>query len=167
MDIYLITNLVTGQVYVGKAENYLERFERHILQSKDDNKNCNSISKNMRIYGKEKFNVIRLEQCEDDKWREREMFWINHYKEIHKDKCLNILNGTGALTRPILELHENKVYQSLSEAAEALDLKKSDIYYSCREKLGLANLNKRLLDRLKGYSFRYTFLTAKEAKQKK
>lgn len=167
MDIYLIRNNVTGQFYVGKAVDYKVRFENHKRSASRDTKNSQSISKNMRTYGVHNFTIELLLTCGDDEWQEVEMRLINEHRNKDPSKCLNIIMNSGSRKRPIRELTTGKQFETAAEASIEFGVTKEDIRYSCRSKIGLANLNKNLLERLKGYSFSYTYLTQKEKSKKR
>lgn len=167
MDIYIVKNVKTGQFYIGKAVNYLERWEKHKLSSSQDHRKNNSLAKNIRTYGIENFTIELLTTCKDDEWREVEMRLINEYRDKDPSKCLNILTNRGAQIRPVLELTTRTIFDSTQHAADFLGLQKADIRFACRCKIGLANMNYLLRNRLKGYDFQYTYVTAAETEQKK
>ena len=167
MHIYKITNKITGQFYIGKAVDYLSRFENHKRSASLDGKNNRSISKNMRAYGVENFEVELLVICPDEDWRHFEMECIKEHRTKSPEKCLNILVGSGAQVRPVLEITTRTTFDSTQHAADFLMLFKNDIRYACRCKLGLANMNPRLKERLRGYDFQYTYMTKKELEQQK
>ena len=57
--IYVITNLIDGMKYVGQTTRSVkERFKEH-ARRKDT-----LIGQNIRIYGKDKFKIEVLEECE-------------------------------------------------------------------------------------------------------
>lgn len=73
-NIYLITNLVTKQQYVGKTKYSIEhRFEGHCCDTNNTYIDC-AIKK----YGKSNFSVALLLSCEDDEWPK----WEAHFIEV-------------------------------------------------------------------------------------
>lgn len=164
MEIYLITNRITGQFYVGKARNHVDRFEQHKRNSADQTKGIGSLAKNMRQHGVDNFSIEILEICGDEEavWRERETFWIRSKYADDPDRCLNLISFDGSAKRPIKEVNSGRIFNSAAEAANEWGLDKKDVYFSCREKIGLGNLNDSLKSRLNGRSFMYVYLTPEE-----
>lgn len=79
-NIYVITNNINGQQYVGQT---VEKISRRFGQHKNsalhlNNKDCNSpLHLAMRKYGIDVFSVELLEECPQNKLDEREIYWIN------------------------------------------------------------------------------------------
>jgi group I intron endonuclease len=73
--IYLITNILTEDTYVGKTYKSLkERFSGHVSSSKRNSKT--HLHRAIRKYGKENFIIEEIEKCEEN-LGSREMFWIS------------------------------------------------------------------------------------------
>ena len=77
--IYLITNIVNGNKYIGLSNNIQRRASEH-LSPKSVHKSTN-LAKAFKKYGKENFDFSVLEYvcCESD-LASREMFWIEKLK---------------------------------------------------------------------------------------
>lgn len=72
--IYKITNIITGQLYVGKTHRTInERFADHRRNSK---KGTTYLYSAMRKYGVKNFVISLLEECDTSIINEREIFWI-------------------------------------------------------------------------------------------
>lgn len=72
-NIYLITNLITGQKYVGKTVNTIQhRFRQHYTDM-----NNTYIDNAMKAYGIENFECTLLKECEDSEWK----YWETYYIE--------------------------------------------------------------------------------------
>lgn len=77
MYVYLITNLVTGDTYVGKTiKNIEHRFSAHLYNARSGG-NTN-LYKAIKDHGEESFKVSLLEEIQGDleDLNEREIFWI-------------------------------------------------------------------------------------------
>lgn len=76
--IYKITNKANGKLYVGQTfRNVGQRFDEHLRMSRKDKIGYRSLLyAAIKKYGKENFTVETLEECEDDKLNEREIYWI-------------------------------------------------------------------------------------------
>lgn len=89
MIIYKFTNSITGQVYIGKTVQSIEkRVKGHLryCQKGNSTKLANSINK----YGWDNFSVEVLEEVVNkEELNEREIYWINKY-----DSYQNGLNST-------------------------------------------------------------------------
>lgn len=78
--IYKITNVITGQLYVGKTHRTInERFSDHKRNSK---KGTTYLYSAMRVYGIENFIISLLEECNETVSSEREIFWISELKSL-------------------------------------------------------------------------------------
>jgi group I intron endonuclease len=78
--IYLIKNHKTGKVYVGQTMYTLQhRFTQHIEQAGKDN---SVLHKSMKKHGVENFTIELLEDVENSKLDEREIYWIAKYNSV-------------------------------------------------------------------------------------
>lgn len=83
MEIYKITNLINGKIYVGMTkQNKLVRFEQHIKKSNNQKLNY-PILNAIRKYGKENFKVETICECENfHTLIKKEIFWINKLNSL-------------------------------------------------------------------------------------
>lgn len=78
IGIYRVTNLITGELYVGQSSNIRKRWIDH----KNRYKNPKSIDYNsrlyndMRIYGIDNFEFSVIEECNRDELLDKEKFWV-------------------------------------------------------------------------------------------
>ena len=90
--IYKITNTKNNKVYIGQTtRTIVERYEEHL------NHASNSVNRHlydaMNHYGAESFIVESLEECEDTKLSDREIYWINHYNSNDGSFGYNMTSG--------------------------------------------------------------------------
>lgn len=85
--VYLITNNITNQRYIGKTERSIEtRFKKHksnAIRNKDT-----LLYRSMRKYGIDNFSIIILEETTKETVSEREIYFINR-----DSPELNMTNG--------------------------------------------------------------------------
>lgn len=72
--IYKATNLINGKSYIGQTKRDLETRKKEHLKRKGY-----TFHSALEKYGIENFEWSILEECEDDKLNEREIFWIDYY----------------------------------------------------------------------------------------
>lgn len=81
-EIYKITNMINGRVYIGATKRTLNDRKREHLKTYNDSKSRMyefKIYKAMRKYGVENFLFESLEKCQTDKLDEREKYYIEKY----------------------------------------------------------------------------------------
>jgi|DEB0MinimDraft_6_1074348.scaffolds.fasta_scaffold61299_2 group I intron endonuclease len=81
--IYSITNNINNKLYIGLTTeaNPYKRWKRHIYESKNP---VYRIHKAMNKYGTENFKFRVLEECDDNKVKEREIHYIEKFNSFHK-----------------------------------------------------------------------------------
>lgn len=89
--IYKITDLTTGQAYIGQSVDIKERFRQHIKTSLSYGKATNKLYQMMKKSGQYNFTFEILEEVPRDKLNERETYWIDFYKT--KEFGLNSTKG--------------------------------------------------------------------------
>lgn len=89
--IYLIRNLINGKVYIGKSNNIYRRIQSHIsgLRNKSLKHENEHFINAWFKYGEDSFEYIILEECEFDKLKERELFYITEYNSLDRMKGYN------------------------------------------------------------------------------
>ena len=76
--IYLITNLITYEGYVGQSVDVETRWKQHLKTSENINENA-KLYQAMRKYGQENFSCELLEECNKEDLDAREIYWIDYY----------------------------------------------------------------------------------------
>lgn len=89
--IYKITDLTTGQAYIGQSVDIRERFRQHIKSALSYGKATNRLYQTMQKSGIHNFTFEILEEVPRDKLNERETYWIDFYKT--KEFGLNSTRG--------------------------------------------------------------------------
>lgn len=85
--IYIITNTITNEIYIGQSVNINNRFKQH---KESINNKKYTLYSDMRFYGINSFRFEVLEECNKDSLNTREMYWIKHY--LNKNyKLYNII----------------------------------------------------------------------------
>ena len=109
-EIYKITNISTGKIYVGQAVSHIlnhkryrpygheGRFRCHISEAFSSKKNqSHYLNNSIRKYGVEDFMVELLECCEIDKSDEREIHYIKELNSLFPNGY-NLKNGGSVFT---------------------------------------------------------------------
>lgn len=144
--IYKITNLVTGDFYIGQSLDVERRAAEHKCPKGSHNPR---LKKDISKYGVESFSFSVIEKCEPEMLRERELFYIRtlnpQYNTIGKPRSLETKN----------KLHEaGKIqWENLSDTEKERVIKHNlkgppvghTVSKETREKLRNANLGKRRL----------------------
>ena len=135
--IYKITNRINGKVYVGQTVKTLkERFQKHCWSTTEkDNYHLNmAIKKAIKKYGKENFTIELIEEVEQNKLDEREVYWISFYDSYKKGYNCSLGGQNGATRETILNWkEENEVIEakylgfSSREIGEAYNIDRSTV----------------------------------------
>ena len=109
-EIYKITNLTTGKIYVGQAVSHIlnhkryrpygrdGRFKCHISEAFSTKKNQSHYLNNaIRKYGVADFVVDLLEYCEINEANDKEIHYIKHYNSLFPGGY-NLKNGGSVFT---------------------------------------------------------------------
>jgi group I intron endonuclease len=109
-EIYKITNLTTGKIYVGQAVSHIlnhkryrpygrdGRFKCHISEAFSTKKNQSHYLNNaIRKYGVADFVVDLIEYCEIVEANEKEIYYIKHYNSLFPHG-FNLKNGGSVFT---------------------------------------------------------------------
>ena len=90
--IYKITNILTGDIYIGQSVNIADRWKNHIKCGLGiDASSTNKLYNNMQEYGVQNFTFEILQKCSRDKLNEKERFWIEMYQS--NKVGLNVTKG--------------------------------------------------------------------------
>ena len=89
--IYKITNLKTGQCYIGQSTNLRNRLRDHIKAGLGISSSNNKFYSELKAIGPESFMYEIIEECDRSQLNERERYWIDFYESI--DWGYNTLTG--------------------------------------------------------------------------
>lgn len=96
--IYALTESINDKIrYIGKSNNPKKRYNIHTFYEKGKNYK-NSWIKSLKNKGLIP-NIKIIEECDKNNWQEREIFWINFYKNAGA-RLTNLTNGGDGLNNP-------------------------------------------------------------------
>ena len=76
--IYMITNIITKERYIGQTRNYQRRVWQHKSAAKNGSKL--KISQAIAVYGMDNFTFSILEECSIEQLNEKERYYIDKFK---------------------------------------------------------------------------------------
>ena len=80
--IYIIKNSINDHVYIGQTCRTIEvRWKEHLRHCEQERSQV--LGRAMRKYGKDKFFIEQLEECDDSILDEREIYWIAQFNSFH------------------------------------------------------------------------------------
>lgn len=90
--IYKITNITSGDIYIGQSVNIADRFKQHIKCGLGiDAPATNKLYNNMQEWGVWNFTFEILQKCSRSQLNEKERFWIEMYQS--NEVGLNVTKG--------------------------------------------------------------------------
>ena len=90
--IYKITNITSGDIYIGQSVNIADRFKQHIKCGLGiDAPATNKLYNNMQEWGVWNFTFEILQKCSRSQLNEKERFWIEMYQS--NEIGLNVTKG--------------------------------------------------------------------------
>lgn len=105
--IYLYTNRITNEHYVGQTSNFMRRRWEH----KSCSGGCRKFHQAIEKYGYDNFDFELLDKGEDDEkdWNEVELYYINKYESNVDGKGYNML-------KPCISKNRNKMGENISNS---------------------------------------------------
>lgn len=96
MKIYKIVNRINNKHYIGQTKNINTRFKKHVACAK--RKINRHLYDAMNCYGTENFSIHLIEEVEDNKADEREIFWVKELNTFSPAGYNMTLGGGGGYT---------------------------------------------------------------------
>ena len=126
--IYQITNIVNGNIYIGKTSRSIkERWKEHLKDCDRINIQNRPLYLAINKYGKENFIIEEIEECSDSEASDREKYWIEKTGSF-KNGYNATIGGDG---KPYLDYELiYKVYsecKSRTKTAELLHIDRSNV----------------------------------------
>ena len=108
--IYILKDPENNIRYVGKTTNIKRRLYSHIAEAKLNKSKRYVLNWIRQLASNNQKPILEvIEECNENNWQEREIYWISHYKKIIPNLCNLCDGGTGGLTKE--NLTENQILQ--------------------------------------------------------
>jgi hypothetical protein len=140
--IYIITNIVTNKVYIGKAKCFNFRQKEHLRKLKYGKHVNKHLQYSYNKYGKDIFTFNVLEECEYSLLDNKEKYWISYYDSTNDLKGYNLTyGGEGGVGTKETKEKQSKAHNRYKKRVYGFTLK-GDLYKTwdsikecCRELL--------------------------------
>ena len=110
--IYCIENLVNHKKYIGQSNNIEYRWKQHKYELNRGGHDNDYLQKSWNKYGCDNFEFYIIELCDINILNEREVYYIDLYETLSRDKGYNLTSGGGANKQYSQEVCE-KISQAL------------------------------------------------------
>lgn len=91
--IYIIKNLITGKIYIGKTTNYINRVRHHVYCLKHNKHHSSHLQNSWNKYGEKAFVFGMIEEYPKDQLDKYEKYWIDYYNSYNDGYNEAIPNG--------------------------------------------------------------------------
>lgn len=143
VGIYKITNLITGDCYIGQSKDIYRRWKRHKNPNTWERDKTNKLYCAFESYGVESFSFEIIEQCTEELLKQREKYWIKAYnsqEQYNKITC----GGDGTFcSQDVVEIR--KRYANKERKKEVWKDYKSKINWSGFCKVWIGNTWKDIM----------------------
>lgn len=112
--IYCIRNIINGKIYIGQSKSCVYRWREHKSELRGGYHGNSYLQASFDKYGEEAFEYSILEECEESRRDEREMFWIDQYNSTNRDFGFNRLFG-GCLNKNHSQETKDVISKALKE----------------------------------------------------
>jgi hypothetical protein len=112
--VYGIRNSINGKWYIGESVDIKYRKSKHFSTLKYNSHKNDYLQRSWNKYGKEVFEFIILELCEEESLESKEREWITKYKSNNFEFGYNLTNGGNAGKR-MTEEAKNKLRNSIKK----------------------------------------------------
>ena len=139
--IYKITNKINNKVYIGQTKKTIEeRFQEHLKKAKIHTNRY--LYDAMNKYGYNNFQVSKIEECDNTKLDEREIYWIAFYKSNNKKYGYNMTAGGGGGDTWTNNPHKEETSKKLSQAQKG---KKHKMSIEWKQNISKSNKKKKTI----------------------
>ena len=83
VGIYMIRNKINNKVYIGQTINIDNRWMQHRSRLKCQSHENKHLQSAYDLYGKDAFEYILLEECEENELNDKEKFYIKYYDSYY------------------------------------------------------------------------------------
>lgn len=126
--IYIIKNILTDKVYIGKASCFIKRQKEHLRKLKSGKHVNKHLQHSYNRYGKDLFSFNILEECDDIFLDEREKYWIAFYNSTDDSKGYNLMyGGEGGVGTKETKEKQSKAHDKNKKRVYGFTLK-GDVY---------------------------------------
>lgn len=143
MQIYKITNKITGKCYIGQTKDYKKRFQKHIINA--NNKINRRLYDSMNYHGIEHFEISLIEDLGNVSLKEsndRETYWIKKLNTLMPNGYNMTEGGGGGYVIKHWPLKKKKkLWKQQSETRTGHKVSKET-----RDKISKANKGKKLTE---------------------
>ncbi len=91
--IYCIENLINNKKYIGQSVDISNRWRHHKSELNNNTHFNDYLQKSWNKYGEDSFHFYVLEFCDADRLDDLEVYYIDLYKTLNRDKGYNLTSG--------------------------------------------------------------------------
>lgn len=110
--IYCIENSINNKKYIGQSVDIYDRWSHHRSDLNNGTHDNEYLQRSWDKYGSDNFNFYVLEFCDIDKLDEREVYFIDFYQTLNRDKGYNLISG-GSFGKKYSQETKDKMSKSL------------------------------------------------------
>lgn len=123
--IYCIENLINSKKYIGQSVNISNRWKHHKSELNSNIHFNDYLQKSWNKYGEDNFHFYVLEFCDVSKLDTLEVYYIDLYETLNRDKGYNLISGGSS----------NKTYSDETRAKISNSLKGHKVSIESRIKI--------------------------------